>query len=82
MTDKSGGDVLQANQGAQANLSAQDLNSVGAAGAGVLESFGGSAASMGAANQAVQQAQGQANQAYTGDGGDDNINANTTINIA
>ncbi len=82
MTDKSGGDALQANQGAQGNASAQDLNSVAAGGAGVLEGFGGDAAAMGAANQAVQQAQNQANAAMTGDGGDDNINANTTINIS
>ncbi len=81
MTDKSGGDVLQASQGAQGNAGIQDLNSVAAGGAGVLESVGGSAASMGAANSAIQQAQLQANQASTGDGGDDNINANTTINI-
>ena len=82
MTDKSGGDVIQGNAAGQANLSAQDLNAVGAAGAGVLESIGGSASSMGAASQAVQQAQMQSSQAMTGSGGDDNINANTTINIS
>lgn len=82
MVDKSGGDVLQANQGGQAGLSSQDLNSVGVGGAGVLESFGGSGAAAGAASQALQQAQTQANMANTGSGGDDNINANTTINIA
>ncbi len=82
MVDKSGGDVLQANQGGQASLSGQDLNSVGVGGAGVLESFGGAGAATGAASQAIQQAQSQANMANTGAGGDDNINANTTINIA
>ena len=82
MTDKSGGDVLQASQGAQGNASLQDLNSVAAGGAGVLESIGGAAASMGAASQLVDQHQNQANAANTGNGGDDNINANTTINIS
>lgn len=84
MVDKSGGDVLQANQGGQAGLASQDLNSVGVGGAGVLESMGGAGAATGAASQALQQAQAQAqaNMASTGSGGDDNINANTTINIA
>ncbi|MCB1755665.1 MAG: hypothetical protein KDJ38_09090 [Gammaproteobacteria bacterium] len=82
MTDKSGGDILQSNQGAQGNVSAQDLNSLGLGGAGIVDGIGGAGASMGAASQAVQQAQGQANMAVSGDGGDDNINANTTINIA
>lgn len=82
MVDKSGGDVLQANQGGQAGLSSQDLNSVGVGGAGILESMGGAGAATGAASQALQQAQMQANMASTGSGGDDNINANTTINIA
>jgi hypothetical protein len=81
MVDKSGGDVAQANLGSQANLSAQDLNSVAAAGAGILEGMGGAAASMGTASQAVQQAQTQGNIAATGSGGNDNISADTNINI-
>ncbi len=80
MADKSGGDVFQANQGAQGNISAQDLNSVAAAGAGVLESFGGAAASMGIGAQQVNQNQNQANAANTGNGGNDNIQADTNIN--
>ncbi len=81
MTDKSGGDVYQANQGAQGNVSAQDLNSVATAGAGIVGGFGGSANAVGAAQQAVQQAQSQGNIAATGNGGNDNISADTTINI-
>ncbi len=81
MTDKSGGDVVQGNAGSQGSLSAQDLNSVAAAGAGILEGFGGSAASMGAAQQAVNQAQQQGNIGAGGSGGNDNISADTTINI-
>lgn len=79
--NKSGGDVAQGNLGAQGNLSGQDLNSVGVGGAGILEGLGGSAGAVGAATQAVGQSQGQANAAFTGGGGDDNINANTTISI-
>ncbi len=82
MADKSGGDAIQANQGAQGNVSAQDLNAVGAAGAGIVDGMGGNAAAMGAASQAVQQAQNQANAAVTGQGGDDNIQADTNINIS
>jgi hypothetical protein len=81
MADKSGGDVAQANLGSQGNVSAQDLNSVAAAGAGILEGMGGMAASMGTASQAVQQAQTQGNIAATGTGGNDNVSADTTINI-
>ncbi len=81
MTDKSGGDAIQANQGAQGSVGVQDLNSVAAAGAGIVDGLGGAAASMGAAQQAVQQAQSQGNAAVTGSGGNDNISADTTINI-
>ena len=82
MADKSGGDIMQANQGTQANMSAQDLNSIAAAGAGILEGMGGMGSSMGSANQAVSQSMQQGNMAATGAGGNDNINADTTINIA
>ncbi len=82
MVDKSGGDATQMNSGAQMSGSSQDLNAVGAAGAGILEGMGGGGMAMGAAEQAINQAQNQANNATTGSGGDDNINADTTINIS
>ncbi len=82
MADKSGGDAIQGNAGMQGNLSAQDMNAVGAAGAGILEGMGGSAFSDAFGTQNVTQNQNQSNSANTGDGGDDNISANTTINIA
>ena len=82
MADKSGGDIFQNNTGAQGNVSAQDLNAVGVGGAGLVDGVGGSSASMGAADQYVAQAQNQSNGALSGFGGSDNINANTTINIA
>lgn len=82
MANKSGGDVLQANQGGQGSLAGQDLNSVGVGGVGAVDGLGGSGAALGSVDQAIQQAQMQANAATTGDGGTDNINANTTINIS
>ncbi len=81
MTDKSGGDALQANSGSQGSMTDQDMNSIAAGGGGIVDGMGGPAGSMGLADQAINQAQAQGNMAMTGDGGDDNINANTTINI-
>jgi hypothetical protein len=81
MADKSGGDVAQGNMGMQGNATLQDMNSVASAGAGILEGMGGAAASMGTADQSVNQAQMQGNMAATGAGGNDNISADTTINI-
>ncbi|MCB1754098.1 MAG: hypothetical protein KDJ38_01165 [Gammaproteobacteria bacterium] len=82
MTDKSGGDIAQANMGAQGNLSGQTENVVAPGGAGIVDGIGGMGGAMGAAQQAVNQAQAQGNMAMSGDGGDDNINANTNINIS
>ncbi len=82
MVDKSGGDIAQGNAGEQVGLGSQGLNSIGSGGAGVQDSMGGAGSSMGAADQALAQAQMQANQAMSGTGGSDNINANTTINIS
>jgi hypothetical protein len=82
MVDKSGGDIAQANGAEQLGMSTQGLNAIGTGGAGVQEALGGSGAAVGAADAALQQAQAQANQAMSGTGGSDNINANTTINIS
>lgn len=81
MADKSGGDVFQGNQGMQGNLSAQDMNSVSAAGAGVLEGMGGSSFSEAFGAQNVTQNQNQSNSANTGDGGSDNVHADTTVSV-
>ena len=81
MTDKSGGDIYQGNQGLQGNVSMQDLNSVAAGGAGVQDAFGGLAAATGMANQNVNQNQNQSNSAASGSGGGDNIHADTNINV-
>ncbi len=81
MTDKSGGDVYQGNAGLQGNASLQEINSVAAGGAGVLESMGGLAASAGAGTQNVTQNQNQSNSASTGHGGNDNVFADTNVNV-
>ncbi|MDO6461700.1 hypothetical protein Q4485_13400 [Granulosicoccaceae sp. 1_MG-2023] len=82
MADKSGGDIMQGNTGVQGNAGAQDLNAVGVGGVGAVDGLGGSSSAMGLADQYISQAQNQANMAVSGNGGNDNINANTTINIA
>ncbi len=79
MANKSGGDAIQGNAGMQGNLSAQDMNVVSAAGAGVLEGMGGSSFSDAFGSQNVTQNQTQSNSAPTGDGGSDNVHADTNI---
>ncbi|HBR97837.1 MAG TPA: hypothetical protein DD979_10730 [Gammaproteobacteria bacterium] len=79
MSDKSGGDIFQANQAAQGNASIQGLNSVAAAGAGVQEALGGLATAFGTATQNVAQNQTQGNVAASGSGGHDNVHADTNI---
>ncbi len=81
MADKSGGDVYQGNAGLQGNASLQDINSVAAGGAGVLESMGGLATSAAFGDQTVTQNQNQSNSASTGHGGNDNIHADTNVNV-
>ncbi len=81
MADKSGGDAIQGNAAMQGNLSAQDMNSVSVAGAGVLEGMGGSSFSSAFGTQNVTQNQTQSNTANTGDGGDDNVHADTNISV-
>ena len=80
MTNKSGGDIFQGNQGMQGNVSMQDLNSVAAAGAGVQDAFGGEAFSTAFGNQNVNQNQNQSNSAASGSGGGDNIHSDTNVN--
>ncbi len=81
MADKSGGDAYQSNHGAQLNGSSQDINSVAAGGVGALEGMGGSAFSDAFGTQHVTQHQDQSNSAHTGDGGDDNVHADTTVSV-
>ena len=79
MADKSGGDVYQGNAGIQGNVSAQDLNSIASGGVGAVGAIGGMATSMGMASQHVSQDQTQGNIAAAGNGGSDNVHADTNI---
>ena len=81
MSDKSGGDVMQANAGMQGNANMQGLNSIATGGAGVTDAFGGMASSMGTATDAISQTQTQGNTASTGAGGSDNVHADSTITL-
>lgn len=81
MATKSGGDAIQGNAGLQGNASLQGINSVAAAGAGTLESLGGSAFSDAFGSQNVTQTQSQNNSASTGEGGSDNVHADTNVHI-
>jgi hypothetical protein len=79
--NKSGGEVLQANAGSQENANLADVTSAGASGNAFLEGFSGDSFADSMADQATRQALEQANLGIAGDGGDDNIEANTTIRI-
>lgn len=81
MTDKSGGDILQNNSGAQGNISAQDMNSIASAGVGAVGGLGGSAMSDAFGAMTVDQNQTQGNIAASGFGGSDNISADTNISL-
>lgn len=81
MADKSGGDILQGNAAMQGNLSSQGLNSIASGGVGAVDAIGGSAFSEAFANQSVNQDQTQSNSASSGDGGSDNVQADTNVNI-
>ncbi len=65
----------------QGILSAQDMNSVSAAGAGVLEGMGGDAFSAAFGSQNVTQNQNHSNSANTGNSGSDNVQADTDVNL-
>lgn len=79
--NKSGGEVLQANVGSQGSANLADVTSVSASGNGFLDGASGDSFADSVADQATRQALEQANLGIGGDGGDDNIEANTTIHI-
>ncbi len=81
MADKSGGDAVQGNMGAQANMAGQVENVIGSGGAGMLEGMGGSGMATGMASEMINQGQSQGNTAMTGTGGADNAHADTNINV-
>jgi hypothetical protein len=81
MTNKKGGDTNQANFGGQHNFSAQDQKGVASAGPAIIDSIGGVADLGQGAAQAVTQSLGQGNFGIAGDGGNDNIFADTNIHV-
>lgn len=82
MTDKSGGDNTQFQGANQATGGVQDQNSVAAGGTAAILGFGANALSSGVADQYVDSALSQAALAAGGQGGNDNISTNTSINIS
>jgi hypothetical protein len=81
MTNKSGGDVNQANFGDQFNATSQDQKGVASVGPAIIDSLGGAVSLAQVATQAVTQSLGQGNFGLGGQGGDDNIHADTNIHI-
>lgn len=79
--DKRGGDVLQANAGSQQSGTLGDITSAGASGNAFLDGASGDSFADSVADQATRQALEQANMGIAGDGGDDNVEANTSIHI-
>lgn len=79
--NKSGGEVLQANAGSQESGNLADVTSASASGNAFLDGASGDSFADSVADQATRQALEQANMGIAGDGGDDNIEANTNIHI-
>jgi hypothetical protein len=79
--NKSGGDTLQANAGSQESGNLADITSASASGNAFLDGASGDSFADSMADQATRQALEQANMGIAGDGGDDNIEANTSIHI-
>lgn len=79
--DKSGGEVLQANAASQESGNFADITSASASGNAFLDGASGDSFVDSTADQATRQALEQANMGIGGDGGDDNIEANTSIHI-
>lgn len=79
--DKRGGDVLQANAASQESGNFADVTAASASGNAFLDGQSGDSVADSVADQATRQALDQANLGMGGDGGDDNIEANTTIHI-
>jgi hypothetical protein len=78
---KSGGDVLQANAGSQEAVNMADVTSVSASGNGFLHGRSGDSYTDSHMDQNVDQYLDQVNDGLSGDGGHDNTDANTNINL-
>lgn len=80
-TDKSGGDIMQGNLGGQLNGSFQDVTAAGVGGVGAVDAMGGAGMASATGSQTTTQAQHQGNIGASGAAGDDNLHANTNINV-
>lgn len=79
--NKSGGEVAQLNAGAQEGVNYADVPTVSTSGNAFLDGHSGDSYAKSVADQATHQSLEQANMGMGGDGGDDNIEANTSIHI-
>jgi hypothetical protein len=79
--NKRGGDALQANAGHQGAGNMADVTSVSASGNAFLDGHSGDSYSDSHLDQNVRQHMDQVNDAMAGDGGYDNTDANTNINL-
>jgi hypothetical protein len=78
---KRGGDVLQANAGQQEAVNMTDVTSVSASGNAFLHGRSGDSYSDSHLDQNVDQYLDQVNDGMGGDGGYDNTDANTSIDL-
>lgn len=78
---KRGGDAVQINAGAQEGGNFADVTSVSASGNAFLHGRSGNSYSESDLNQEVDQYLDQANDGTGGDGGYDNTDANTSIDL-
>jgi hypothetical protein len=79
--NKRGGDALQANAGHQEGVNMADVTSVSASGNAFLHGTSGDSYSDSHLDQNVDQYLDQVNDGMAGDGGYDNTDANTSIDL-
>jgi hypothetical protein len=78
---KRGGDVLQANGASQGAGNLAEVATVSASGNAFLDGYSGDSHSDSYLDQEVYQRMDQLNDGYAGDGGSDNTEANTQIDL-
>lgn len=79
--NKRGGDIVQANAASQGAGNFADVTSVSASGNAFLDGHSGDSYSDTYLDQEVYQRLDQVNDGFAGDGGSDNTEANTRINL-
>lgn len=79
--NKRGGDALQANLGAQGAANLSEVTTVSASGNAFLDGHSGDSYGDSQVQQDVYQRMDQVNDGLAGDGGNDNTDANTRIDL-